>query len=254
MFIAPPPSFFPGDIHVFTTTRVYPESVASGAKASWQKTAHIKGAKLETDFAAHGAPLENLLPSPPLWVTQVHGIAVADMDAVAPDAERRNPPEADASVTRRSNQVLAILTADCLPVVFVSEDGAIAAAHAGWRGLSGGVLEAAFAAMRVEPGAKVSAWLAPAISRCAFEVGEDVRLAFGANGDEEIARCFTPSQAPDKYFCDLYAIARIKLGRLGISNIAGGEHCTFTESDRFYSYRRAKDEGRMATFAWRAQS
>lgn len=183
------------------------------------------------------------LPAEPLWLRQVHGCNVAR--APATDAE----PEADASVTDRPDAVCAVLTADCLPVLFCNLDGTrLGAAHAGWRGLCDGVLEAAVAALDCEP-ATVMAWFGPAISQDAFEVGEEVRLAFVGRQPSADA-CFQPN-ARGRWQADLYALARLRLERLGVTRIYGGDRCTYRESEAFYSYRRDGHCGRMASLVFR---
>jgi polyphenol oxidase len=184
------------------------------------------------------------LPAEPRWLRQVHGIDVADLDADTP------PETADASSTHRAGVVCALLTADCLPVLLTTRDGAaIAAAHAGWRGLAGGVIEAAWRKLG-QPGEQTLAWLGPAIGPAHFEVGEEVREVFVA-GDDEAASAFV-ANARGRWQCDLYALARRRLARLGVEAVHGGEHCTFAETERFFSHRRDQGRtGRMATLIWR---
>jgi hypothetical protein len=182
------------------------------------------------------------LPSEPLWLNQVHGVAVAR------HGERRESPPADAVVAFEQGQVCAVLTADCLPVVLADRAATrVAVAHAGWRGLAAGVLEAAIAALGV-PASQLAAWLGPAISQPAFEVGPEVRAAFLANSGAFDAAF---SQNPrGRYQADLYAIARRALEQAGVSAVHGGGWCTFGEPERFFSYRRDGQTGRMATLAW----
>ena len=161
-------------------------------------------------------------------------------------------PRADGAVARGAGNVCAVLTGDCLPVLYSSRDGSVvAAAHAGWRGLAAGVLEAAVDAMRVDP-ETVLAWLGPAIGPEAFEVGADVYTTFNAQG-RAMDVCFKPTRA-GKWHADLYALARYRLARAGVHTVYGGGRCTFTERDAFYSYRRADADAarRMATVIWRA--
>jgi len=187
--------------------------------------------------------LETLLPSKPQWLRQVHGTRIVNLD----DGEALI--EADASTTTKAGKVCAILTADCLPVLFCDRAGTkIAAAHAGWRGLANGVLEATVAAMGCNPG-DLLAWLGPAIGPRAFEVGQDVVDAFTqAHNDNNIA--FKPHG--DRWLADLYKLARLALGRVGVKEISGGQYCTHTQQDKFFSYRRDGKTGRMATVIWRA--
>ena len=187
------------------------------------------------------------LPAPPFWLTQVHGSDVAVHPG--PGGVSAPPPPADAAVTRERAAVLAILTADCLPVAFASRDGAVlGVAHAGWRGLAGGVLEATLATMAVAP-EEVLAWLGPAIEPAAFEVGTEVREAFLA-ADPGAAPCFA-ANARGRFQADLAALARRRLARLGVHTVYGGGLGTFGDADRWYSHRREPRSGRMATLLWR---
>ena len=185
------------------------------------------------------------LPAEPSWLNQVHGVAVSELDAsTAP-----GPEAADAAVARGAGRVCVVMVADCLPVLFASRDGAVvAAAHAGWRGLAAGVLERTVAAMRV-PGAQLTAWLGPAISRRHFEVGEEVRAAFVA-ADSGAAACFAANDR-GRWQADLAGLARRRLATLGVTDIGGGEWCTFADRQRFYSHRRDGQGGRMAALIWK---
>lgn len=181
------------------------------------------------------------------WVRQVHGTVVfrAGGKAVQP------APEADAIYTDTAGLALAVLTADCLPILFCSQDGAeIAVAHAGWRGLLAGVLEATVRGFRTAPGA-ITAWLGPAIGPCHFEVGSEVRSAFVAaatlHEQEATLAAFQPGQVPEKWLADLYALARLRLQRAGLSLVSGSANCTICNHDLFYSYRLQAVTGRFAT-------
>ncbi|MFT4197027.1 MAG: peptidoglycan editing factor PgeF [Pseudoxanthomonas sp.] len=192
------------------------------------------------------------LPAPPHWLRQVHGKRVVRFDAPAlPLGERageQDEPEADAAVTSAPGVVLAILTADCLPVVFAARDGReVGAAHAGWRGLAGGVLEATRAAMRTAPG-DLLAWLGPAAGPRAYEIGQEVFDAFTA-GDPGAADAFAATR-PGHWQVDLYALARRRLAVAGVTAVYGGDRCTIGEADAFFSHRRDRRSGRMATLAW----
>lgn len=193
------------------------------------------------------------LPSPPRWLRQVHGTAVFDVDGRTVDGDPwlvdDEAPEADAAVTRRAGVVLAVLHADCLPVLLCSDDGAVlGAAHAGWRGLAAGVIEATVAAMRV-PGARVVAWLGPAAGPGEYEVGKDVRAAFVDRAAED-ASAFVPTR-PGHWRVDLYALARRRLGVCGIARVHGGGRSTIAEPAAFFSHRRDGATGRMASLVWR---
>ena len=197
------------------------------------------------------------LPSAPHWLRQVHGTGVLRVDAVRPAgdagverARMAAEPEADAAVTATPGAVLAILTADCLPVVFAARDGGeVAAAHAGWRGLAAGALEATVAAMQARPG-DLLAWLGPAAGPDAYEVGAEVRDAFVA-GDPGADAAFAPTR-PGHWRVDLYALARRRLRAAGLADrdIHGGGLCTISEPARFFSHRRDGRSGRIATLAW----
>lgn len=181
------------------------------------------------------------LPSPPHWLRQVHGVAVA----VEPGFDE---PEADAAVTATPGRVLAILTADCLPVVLASRAGDdIGAAHAGWRGLCAGVLEATVGAMRT-PAQQLMAWLGPAAGPQAYEIGEDVFAAF-VQRDPAAAAAFVATR-PGHWKVDLYALARQRLQAVGVTAVFGGEQCTISDPARFFSHRRDQRGGRIATLVW----
>lgn len=186
--------------------------------------------------------LEEFLPAAPLWLEQVHGTCVFDLEG------RKLPGPADAVVCRSEGKVCAIMTADCLPVLLCNREGTVVgAAHAGWRGLLAGVLENTVSAMDVA-GGDILAWLGPAIGPTAFEVGEEVRSAFLQQG--WIAdSCFVPG-APGKYFADIYALARLRLKGCGVEQVFGGGECTYSRSERYFSYRRDGCTGRMASLIW----
>ena len=181
------------------------------------------------------------LPSPPRWLKQVHGIDVA----VEPGSDE---PYADAAVTATPGSVLAILTADCLPVVFAAKDGSeVAAAHAGWRGLAAGVLEATVAAMGTSPDHLV-AWMGPAAGPQSYEIGDEVFDAFvTCNPRADVA--FAPTR-PGHWMVDLYALARMRLADAGVTAVHGGGLCTIADPARFFSHRRDQRSGRIATLAW----
>jgi YfiH family protein len=183
------------------------------------------------------------LPAEPLWLRQVHGVDVAQGDPARPASDE---PVADASIARGPGQVLAILTADCLPVVFASADGGtIGAAHAGWRGLAAGVLENTVAAMGTDD---VQAWMGPAIGGASYEVGEEVRAAF-VDADAGAAEAFSETR-PGHWLCDLYVLARRRLAKAGVGRVSGGGFDTLTDP-RLYSYRRdGAASGRFATLVW----
>jgi YfiH family protein len=187
------------------------------------------------------------LPAEPVWLEQVHGtdvLAVDDRALPAPGTR----PRADAVVTRSRGVVLAIQVADCLPVLFASEDGGVlGAAHAGWRGLAAGVLEATLEAMGTPP-ERVVAWFGPCIGPSHFEVGDEVRAAFLA-GQPSAASAFAPNPR-GRWQCDLLQLARQRLAARGLTRISGGEWCTAADPVRFFSHRREQRTGRMAALLW----
>lgn len=183
------------------------------------------------------------LPAAPVWLNQVHGNRVIELDAPGQDLQ------ADAMIVRRPGQVCAVLTADCLPVLLCERNGAaVAAVHCGWRGLAAGILEAAVSRLNFA-GEELLAWMGPAIGPESFEVGEEVREAF-LRHDPETSACFTSTTQRGKYFADIYALAGRRLGQLGVSQVYGGGYCTRTDERRFFSYRRDGVCGRMASLIW----
>jgi YfiH family protein len=189
--------------------------------------------------------LRSLLPAEPAWLSQVHGTTVVDAAAVS------GVPQADACIATQPGAVCLIQTADCLPVLFCDLNGrVVGAAHAGWRGLAGGVLENTIARMRDAGAAEIVAWMGPAIGPERFEVGQDVFTAFAQN-DADMRCAFRPiPEQPGKYLADIYSLARKRLRKAGISRVHGGGLCTVTDRSRFYSYRRDKITGRMASLIW----
>jgi YfiH family protein len=220
--------------------------VSSGAYASLNLAAHVgddpvRVAQNRRLFVSRLASRLGL-PGEPPWLEQVHGAAIADLD--------RGPPSApaDGAVTSRAGTVCAVLTADCLPVLLAHADGRrVGVAHAGWRGLAGGVLPAAVAALGTPPGELV-AWLGPAIGPPAFEVGEEVRQAFAAAGFDTDA-AFEANER-GRWQADLYTLARESLRAAGVPRVFGGGFCTYTDADRFFSHRREAPCGRFATLIW----
>ena len=190
------------------------------------------------------AKFRALLPAEPRWLRQVHGVVVVDASRNA------GPVEADAAFTKDKGVVCTVMVADCMPVLLADEKGeAVAAAHAGWRGLSAGVIEATVGAMGV-PAQRLHAWLGPAIGPKAYEVGAEVREAFLAK-DATAESAFAPTR-PGHWHLDLYAVARQRLAALGITRVSGGGFCTHTDKERFFSYRRDKAMQRMAAAIWLA--
>ena len=224
-----PPEIFaaewsaPPGVRAFVTTRTLGDAKSAGARAR----------------------LGSLLPSPPVWLKQVHGTSVVEAAAVVPG----EPPEADASFTSAKNVVCTVMAADCMPVLLAARDASVVgAAHAGWRGLCAGVIERTVEKMQV-PGSGLLAWLGPAIGPTAYEVGEEVREAF-VTRDPAAAAAFVPTR-PGHWKLDLYAVARQRLAALGVTAVHGGGHCTFTEDRLFFSFRRDHAMQRMAACIWR---
>lgn len=187
------------------------------------------------DMAGAGREeLDGILLHQPVWLRQVHGIAVIDADSPPPS------PTGDAAVAQKRGSVCAVMIADCMPVFF-TDGSKVAVAHAGWRGLAAGVLEATLAAMKVEP-KSVICWLGPAIGPKVYEVGEEVRAAFAG-----FESAFTPTR-PGHWLLDLYAVARQRLK--DVKGIYGGDFCTYSDPKRFFSFRRDRAPERMAALIW----
>lgn len=194
--------------------------------------------------AANRARLRRLLPQEPAWLSQVHSPDVVDA------AEVSAKTQADASFSTKPGTVCVMMTADCLPVLFSDREGKIVgAAHAGWRGLAEGVLENTVTAMQARGAKDVLAWMGPAIGPEQFEVGAEVREAFMAKNPDAEAAFRAYEGRPGKYLADIYLLARQRLQRAGVTDITGGGLCTVTDP-RFYSYRRDKTTGRMASLIW----
>ncbi len=230
----------PPRVRACTTTRL--GGVSEGPYASLNLAGHVG------DDGTH--VLENRrrlntalhLPGEPLWLQQVHGVAAVDAGCGEPECE------ADASYTWHRDVVCAVLTADCLPVLLCDVDGGVVAAvHAGWRGLLDGVIENTVRAMD-RPGSRVLAWLGPAIGPEVFEVGDEVRAAFVARAPRAAA-AFQPTSA-GRWLADIYQLACQRLGEVGVDAVYGGHWCTVSDPARFYSYRRDRVTGRMASLIW----
>ena len=231
----------PGNVRALITTRA--GGVSLGPYASLNL-----GPRSGDDMhavAANRSVLRATLPRDPAWLRQMHGNQVIDADAPSP------PAEADAAVSRRPGTVCAVLVADCVPVLLANRSGsAVAVAHAGWRGLAAGVVENTVRAMPCEPG-ELLAFLGPGIGPAAFEVGADVQEAF-VRRDPAAASAFT-AHGSGKWLADLFALARQRLLRAGVTGIYGGGVCTHSDARRFFSYRRDRITGRMAALIWRAE-
>ncbi len=230
----------PPAVRAFVTTRA--GGVSDGEYASLNLGARSGDAPGNVE--RNRAIVRELLPAAPRWLAQVHGVAVARLEALAPGAV----PSADAAVAGSPGEVCTVLVADCMPLLLCDDTGSrVAAAHAGWRGMASGVIENAVRAMDVAP-RRLLAWMGPAIGPAAFEVGPEVREAFLA-ADPGAAGAFH-GHRPGKFMADLYALARRRLERCGVAAIHGGGFCTYADRERFFSYRREKRSGRMGAFVW----
>ena len=234
---------WPAHSHVRAVSTTRGGGVSTGACATFNLGEHVGDAPAAVAENRRRLREHLGLMQEPRWLQQVHGIRVAVLDGwpVAGPA--------DAAFTERPGDACVIMTADCLPVLFCDAAGTkVAAAHAGWRGLSAGVLESTVRAMEIDP-AELMAWLGPAIGPRAYEVGEEVRRAFVGRA-AEAADAFTPGKAPGKWWCDLYRLATQRLNAAGLVRIYGGGLCTVSEPERFFSFRRDGECGRMATLIY----
>jgi YfiH family protein len=227
-------------VHAVSTTRR--GGVSSGPYTAFNLADHV-GDDPEAVRNNRSALRQSLgLTDEPAWLSQVHGNRVVDAATI------HMPVKADASFSGRAATVCAVLTADCLPVLFCDRQATrVAAAHAGWRGLAAGVLENAVRALGIPP-SELMAWLGPAIGSQAFEVGDEVYRAF-IEQHQQAVDAFTV-RSNGHWLADLYQLARIRLQVVGVTAIYGGDFCTYTERERFYSYRRDGITGRMASLIW----
>ena len=228
----------PANVRALITTRS--GGVSTGPYASFNLGELTEDAHAAVSENKHR--LDALLPGTPRWLRQVHGDRVVEADTVGATVQ------ADASFTRTPGIVCAVKIADCMPVLICDRAGeAVAIAHAGWRGLSQGVVENTVRALQIDP-KRLCAYLGPAIGPDAFEVGEDVYEAF-CGGDPDARSAFRPLR-PGKWLADLFALGRLRLARLGITAVSGGGLCTVANGARFYSHRRDRITGRMAALVW----
>lgn len=228
----------PKNVRALQTTRL--GGISSSPYDSLNLGDHVGDAQLSV--ARNRMLLNTLLPSEPVWLEQVHGTAVANADLAS------CLPQADACIARHRDAVCVVMTADCLPLLLCDAQGSVVGAvHAGWKGLAAGVVEATVQAMNVAP-QNLMAWLGPAISQQAFEVGDEVRATFVA-AQPQSAAAFLPGQR-GKWLADIYSLTRLRLNALGITQIYGSNYCTYRERERFFSYRRDGVTGRMGTFIW----
>ncbi len=237
------PAEWPAPANVVAGTTLRSGGVSQGEFATLNLAAHVGDDPVSVKENRRRFQVNWALPKDPVWLRQVHGTRVALGDSVL------TQPEADAIVAREVGVVCAILTADCLPVVLTTEDGSeVAAAHAGWRGLCAGILEETVAAFKVPP-EQILVWLGPAISKPAFEVGAEVREQFLEKG--EAAADFFSENDRGRWQADLCGLATLRLENCGVTRVFGGGCCTYTEQDRFFSFRRDGRCGRMATYIFR---
>lgn len=233
---------WPAPLNIRAATTLRKGGVSSGLYASLNPALHV-GDDVEL-VKQNRQIIKDLLdlPSEPVWLDQVHGNRAVQV------LKNESLQQADAGYTAEANVVCAVMTADCLPLLVCTTDGSqVAAIHAGWRGLLAGVIGNTLAAMKKQD---YLVWLGPAIGPGCFEVGSEVRRAFlDKSAAFEVA--FKP-QNNGQWLADIYQLARIDLSMLGIDKVYGGEFCTVTDHERFYSYRRDKETGRMATLIWRA--
>lgn len=233
---------WPAPANVCAASTLRGGGVSEGPFASFNLATHVGDDSAAVAENRRRLRAELQLPAEPVWLNQVHGIHVVDA------LSQGTAPTADASVARSPGQVCVVMTADCLPVLFCDRAGTrVAAAHAGWRGLVGGVLEATISSLATPP-ADLLVWLGPAIEQSAFEVGEEVREQF-ISRDPANAAAFEHNPR-GRWQADLYALACNELKRLGALQIHGGGFRTVADRDRFFSYRRESKTGRMATLVW----
>lgn len=231
----------PPNVHALCTTRK--GGVSEGDYSAFNLAYHVEDQADHVEQNRQQLIRDLNLPNPPLWLNQVHGTEVAHHSALP-----QIVIDADASYSTQANHVCAVMTADCLPILICNKRGTkVAAAHAGWRGLANGVIEASVQKLDENPD-ELLVWLGPAIGPQSFEVGEEVRRAF-IHDLPMTAGAFIANK-PQHYLADLYQIARLRLHRMGIKNVYGGDFCTYIDSDQFYSYRRDGKTGRQVSLIW----
>jgi len=235
---------WPAPVQIKACTTLRQQGYSQGVYQSWNLATHVndslehveKNRQLLSDTLA--------LPAEPVWLEQVHSDQVVLLEENIPAKN----VQADGSYTRVEDKICVVMTADCLPVLITNRAGTeVAAVHAGWRGLAAGIVEKAVQCFQSEA-KDCLVWLGPAIGPAAFEVGDDVRQAF-MQQDAETTEAFVPT-GEGKYLANIYALARQRLQLAGVTDIYGGDHCTYTEAEQFYSYRRDQETGRMASLIW----
>lgn len=230
----------PLNVQALFTTRL--GGVSQGVYSSLNLGDHVSD-----DPAAvqqNRALLQDVLPARPVWLKQVHGTRLLWVDQPAVDSA------ADAALAKSDGVVCVVMVADCLPVLLCDEAGTVVGVvHAGWRGLVGGIIEQSVSAMRTQCHGEILAWLGPAIGPKHFEVGAEVREAF-LQHDAQSAQAFVAAENPDKWYANLFDLARQRLLQVGVRNVYGGDVCTYSDPTRFFSYRRDGQTGRMAALIW----
>lgn len=239
----------PKNVRAYVTTRV---GGCSDAPYNGLNLGMHVGDRPEAVLANRSLLRANLdLPSEPLWLDQVHGTDVVEVEALAPGSED-SMPRADGCVCGRVGAACVVLTADCMPVFLSDRSGTrVGVLHAGWRGLAAGVLEAGVRALQ-RPAGEILAWLGPAIGPLRFEVGDEVRGAF-VSRHGNARKAFRPSPS-GRWLADIHALGRIRLQAAGVTAVYGGFGCTYDQADRFFSYRREGVTGRMASLIWLQES
>lgn len=235
----------PNNIHAFTTTRQ--GGVSLPPYHSMNLASHVGDNPISVDTNRQRICKQEQVPQALFWLNQIHSTDVVDVSTLTFDHQIIN---ADACYTSNLNRVSVVLTADCLPVLFCSVNGnEVASAHAGWRGLCGGILENTVKYFHC-PTSQIMAWLGPAIGPKAFEVGIEVKQQFEVQDPQASVAFQLINSAEQKYLADLYLLAKQRLAHLGISRIYGGEYCTYHQNELFFSYRKSKQTGRMASMIW----
>lgn len=235
----------PANIKAFTTTRK--TGLSEGSYACFNIATHVNDNGQHVKQNRERLKQELNLLNEPIWLEQVHGTQVLNADQCPPGNSQTC--QADASYTCLSNKTCVVMTADCLPVLICNRQGTkVAAVHAGWRGLQAGVIESTIDAMQEDP-QDLLLWFGPAIGPEAFEVGDEVRQAF-IDELPETAEAFR-FHNPGHWLADIYQLARMRLQKKSVDQIYGGGLCTYTDRERFYSYRRDGETGRMASLIWR---
>ncbi len=229
------------NIHAFCTTRN--TGVSQGTFSSFNLAQHVEDRRLDVQLNREQLVRQFKLPAEPVWLEQVHGRQVINAAEI-----NSKTPRADASFSDQAGKICAVMTADCLPLLICNRQAnKVAAIHAGWRGMAAGIIEATVTELNEKPD-QLLVWLGPAIGPQAFEVGQEVREVF-INDQAESEVAFKQNR-PQHYLADIYQLAKLRLQRIGINAVYGGDYCTFTDTNNFYSYRREGKTGRQASLIW----